>query len=243
MGEMTRRLLEVWESGMGRSVNERSILLLEGFGYSSDDRSMLDFPIGQRDEQLLELKERLFGSKIQSVSPCPHCQGSIEVNFLVSDVRGSSSQTTGGSFIHQDEEWNIQFHNPTTRDILKIEGMNVLHAAKQQLLCSCIDKAEKNGVPVTPDGIPSELIIRLEEIMEENDPYADRQIQVTCSMCQHQFSLIFDVPVFLWKDLEQYALRVLQKVHRLASAYGWSEESILNMSPTRQDLYLELVEG
>ena len=36
---------------------------------------------------------------------------------------------------------------------------------------------------------------------------------------------------------------LLHEVHRLASAYGWSEAQILALSPARRAQYLALVEG
>jgi hypothetical protein len=40
--------------------------------------------------------------------------------------------------------------------------------------------------------------------------------------------------------METYARRLLYDVHALASAYGWSEDEVLAVSPARRRCYLEM---
>ena len=236
-------LLDIWERGLGRSPSERAMLLLEGLTNTTGETYMLSMPLGKRDEQLLMVRERLFGTMVQSVTLCPQCQEPIELKFPLSAIQGNYVTACKDSLTVQEGEWDVQFHNPTTKDLLNLEGIRSSETAKRQLLSSCIEKAVKNNERVIVDQIPQKILKRIEHLMEENDPYADRQIQVQCPACQHDNSLVFDITEFLWKELERYALHLLRKVHCLAGAYGWSERDILNMTPTRQDMYLELVEG
>jgi hypothetical protein len=46
---------------------------------------------------------------------------------------------------------------------------------------------------------------------------------------------------FFWNEIEAWACRVLHDVHTLAGAYGWSEREVLRLSPTRRQMYLEMV--
>jgi hypothetical protein len=41
--------------------------------------------------------------------------------------------------------------------------------------------------------------------------------------------------------VEDWASRLLLEVHALASVYGWSERDVLNLSPRRRRLYLDMV--
>ena len=45
----------------------------------------------------------------------------------------------------------------------------------------------------------------------------------------------------LWEEIEVRAHVLLGEVHRLASAYGWSEAQILALSPARRASYLAMV--
>ena len=239
----SQNLLKVWEQGLGRSQSERAILLLENELEMSEDSEFLDMPLGTRDDRLIRLRAQLFGSGVHSVTRCPACQESIELNFSLWDIRGIESSASERSLTLHMDEWTVHFHSPTTRDILKLMNVESSQVAKQRLLASCIEKVMKNNFPVAIDRLPQEVVDRIQLRMEENDPYADRQIQVKCPACQHEDDLVFDITTFLWKELEGVALRLLRKVHLLAMTYGWSEQDILNMSPTRRDMYVELAEG
>ena len=51
----------------------------------------------------------------------------------------------------------------------------------------------------------------------------------------------FDIGAFFWSEIDAWAGRILQQVHVLASAYGWSERDVLALSPVRRQLYLGMV--
>jgi len=44
-------------------------------------------------------------------------------------------------------------------------------------------------------------------------------------------------------EVNEWAERQLQTVHKLARAYGWTEREILNLSPVRRQLYLGMIES
>jgi hypothetical protein len=45
---------------------------------------------------------------------------------------------------------------------------------------------------------------------------------------------------FLWSKVNLQAHRLLQDVHLLARAYGWTESDVLRLGPGRRQAYLEL---
>jgi hypothetical protein len=49
------------------------------------------------------------------------------------------------------------------------------------------------------------------------------------------------VVAFFWEEIDVWAERTLSDVHRLASAYGWSESDILALGPRRRQRYLALI--
>ena len=51
----------------------------------------------------------------------------------------------------------------------------------------------------------------------------------------------FDIVSFFWREIEEFAIRTLREIHALARAYGWAEDQILALSPTRRRCYLEMV--
>jgi len=77
--------------------------------------------------------------------------------------------------------------------------------------------------------------------MSELDPQADVSLNLNCAACGHEWQSSFDPAAFLLSEVDGYAARLTGEVHRLARAYGWSEASILEMSPVRRQRYLSLL--
>ena len=85
------------------------------------------------------------------------------------------------------------------------------------------------------------LLQTLAQKMQELDPLAEIRIDLQCPSCRHGWTLDFDIVQWLWQEIGDWASRMLQQVHALAQAYGWSEASILAMSAKRRRRYLELL--
>jgi hypothetical protein len=77
--------------------------------------------------------------------------------------------------------------------------------------------------------------------MAELDSNANVQLALACPICHHHWSAPFDIGLFLWSELSAWAHKRLEEVHRLASAYGWTEAEILQLSPIRRQYYLEAI--
>jgi hypothetical protein len=53
--------------------------------------------------------------------------------------------------------------------------------------------------------------------------------------------MAFDIISFFWKEIDHWVKHLLLDVHVLAKAYGWSENDILEISPWRRRIYLEMI--
>ena len=91
------------------------------------------------------------------------------------------------------------------------------------------------------DLLPESVIQALNRRIEELDPQAEVRINLCCPVCSYRWEVFFDIASFLWAEINEWAVRMLQTVHKLARAYGWSEREILNLSPVRRQLYLGMV--
>ena len=67
------------------------------------------------------------------------------------------------------------------------------------------------------------------------------RLDLSCPLCSHRWQSGFDIVSYLLTELDFWARRSLSQVHALASAYGWSEDRILNLSEERRGRYLELL--
>ena len=80
---------------------------------------------------------------------------------------------------------------------------------------------------------------RLEAALESADPHADLSLSLTCSACAATWTTPLDIASYLWVELEDRARQLLDEVHHLARAYGWSEREILSLTQERRTAYLE----
>jgi hypothetical protein len=96
---------------------------------------------------------------------------------------------------------------------------------------------------VAVETLPDSVIESLSAGMAAADPQAEIEFNLKCNACKSEWSELFEVEKFLWSEIQSWATRVLNEVHQLAAAYGWSESEILGMSSVRRSAYLNLIAG
>ena len=103
--------------------------------------------------------------------------------------------------------------------------------------------AQHEATPVSrPDGTADlrSLLAQVEEQLESADPLADMRLDVTCHACGHHTAAVLDPCTVLWTDVQRHARSLIEQVHTLARAYGWTESEVLALSVARRSAYLEL---
>jgi hypothetical protein len=111
------------------------------------------------------------------------------------------------------------------------------------LLERCVLAARLENREIEANELSSEVTDAIERRMAEVDPQADVQLDLTCLVCGYGWQALLDIEDFFWTELNAWAKKILSEVHVLASAYGWGEADILNLSPLRRQYYLDLVSG
>jgi len=237
-----RDLLDIWEAGAAQPLAQRALWLLKA---ALPDRSydeLAQWPIGQRDAQLLTLYERLFGSQLVSVADCPQCGERLQLTLTVSEVRVSANATTTARSFTTDG-YSVQYRLPNSTDLLALTTCADVESGRALLLSRCVISVQHDQVEQDLAAIPAHVSAALTAHMAEADPQADVQLDLHCPACGRQWLAAFDVMTYLWSAINRWASRVLRDVHVLASNYGWSEADILSMTATRRQLYLNLING
>lgn len=237
------QLLNIWEQGLNQTSLQRALLLLM---VAFPDRSpdiFATMSIGQRDLLLLQLRERLFGQQLLNTAICPQCNERIEWQSRVADfvIETDSTDTKVDEFELQAEGYRLRFRLPNSLDIAAVDEAGSTENAVQQLLLRCVIEVEQGSAACANRPLPDHIIQALTERIELLDPQADIRINLNCPGCGHSWCVLFDIGSFLWTEINSWAERTLHMVYRLASAYGWSEREILNLSPVRRQLYLGMV--
>ncbi|MCH7719884.1 MAG: phage baseplate protein, partial [Planctomycetes bacterium] len=139
--------------------------------------------------------------------------------------------------------YEIRCRLPNSLDLMAIANNTDVDSARETLLERCLLEVQREGQIKSLSEMPSEVVDEVVSRMAISDPQADMQLIYSCPECGKQRQAAFDVVTFLWSEINAWAIRILQEVHTLASAYGWSETEILAMSPTRRGIYLGMVNG
>lgn len=234
-------LLAVWERGGTQSAVVQALSLLAAVVPQVELRDLEGLPIGRRDALLLTLRERLFGSRVQTVIRCPKCHDSLDLAFSVDQIRVPMEGESQKEFVSEIDDYEVTFRLPTSEDLLIVRHQTERDSAKELLLERCLLQVLHRGAVVTE--FPRPLTERVIERMAQVDPQGDVQLAVTCAVCGYQWQALFDIASFVWSEIGAWAKRLLRDVHILASAYGWPEENILKMSAWRRQCYLDMVQG
>lgn len=237
-----RELLDIWETGARQPLAQRALRLLGAAQPDASYDALAQLPIGQRDAQLLTLREWLFGAQLLSVVSCPQCGERLQLTLNTPDLHvapGAGSDTLSLTV----KGYSIRYRLPNSADLLVLANCGSVEAGRTLLLNRCLQNVQHDNADQAIDALPADVLEAITAHMAQADPQADLQFDLHCPACGHHWLAAFDVMAFLWNEIDSWAHRVLRDVHMLASAYGWSEADILEMGATRRQLYLDLIGG
>jgi hypothetical protein len=243
-------LLNAWERGLLQQPVQRALDLLGTAAPGTAIDILAQLSIGQRNGLLLNLRERAFGSQVMAVATCPGCGLQLDLDFAVSDIQAApqpplAEESAGGDgvFALRVDGCVVEFRLPTSLDLQAVAGLADIPSIRRQLLARCLMRVDQDGEALAIAQWPDEVIDAVNEEMERLDPLASLQLDLACPECEHRWLAAFDPGDYLWRELGDWAVRILRDVHSLASAYGWREADILAMHPWRRQVYLELLSG
>lgn len=242
-------LLALWETGRRLHPLDQGVLAVETAFPQTDD-SVADWPIGRRNRALAELRCNLFGPEMAGWTACVLCAEKLEFALDARALAESPKEAVPDAV----EVDGVRYRLPTSRDLARLMNAAELPAAAvpspampspvrrllAQLRAQTTGGAEaawnENEAPCSP-----EQTERVGAELAMADPLAEIRLSLDCPSCGASFEETLDLPSFLWAELEAVVRRLLLEVHRLASAYGWSEGEILGLGSARREFYLAMV--
>jgi hypothetical protein len=216
-------------------------MLLEAAHPEMSPETLALLNIGQRDARLLALRELIFGPTVISLTRCPQCGERLEQTFAIEDVRVPKAKECSSSLSVEADGYVVQFRLPNSQDLAAIIHSADVSEARERLVEQCILAVSYVSEQDPMGSMPESAIQAIAERMAQVDPQGDIQLVLSCPSCSREWEESFDILSFLWSELTAWSIRMLDQVHRLASAYGWREADILAMSPWRREIYLSMV--
>ena len=224
-------LIECWELGRCRHPLDRALLLFAAAEPHQDVEALADRPIGARNAALLGLRQRLFGDVLKSCVACPACDEELEFQISARELLARAPVDPSAYIDFRGHRLRL----PTTRDLASVADEADAAAASRLLLARIFESAERE--PDTPE------LAEVADVLDAADPCMDLAFALSCASCAHEWSAPLDVPAFLWEEINARVRILLDDVHALARAYGWSEQQILALSDARRGAYLERIQA
>jgi hypothetical protein len=235
-------LLLVRDLGERQGSEERAVTLLSLALPETPDEELRRLSLGQRNAQLLNLRQRLFGPWLDAFAQCPRCGQAVELTLSADALRvADPSATSYAEFELESAGYTLRFRRVDSGDLQAVAASASVEEAKTLLAGRCLLEARYEGRSVAVAELPTTVIERLAEGLAECDPQAETLIDLICPACENGWQILFDVASFLYTEIEAQARRLLREVHTLARAYAWREADILAMSARRRRDYLELL--
>ena len=230
-------LLDVWErmAGIGRPWREIA-LLAEASGEAAERLATLT--VGERDRLILGLRQQLLGDRFDCETLCPACDTHLELTLDSSQLLLPRPLPTDAQLHLHEDQYLATCRLPNSADLAACNDQ--AHPA-DALLALCVQVVDRSGAVIDARQLPKRMRDRVDAHIGALDPQAEILLDLRCPGCSHGWQAAFDPAAFLLHEIDAYALRILDDVHQLARAYGWSERDILAMRPSRRRRYLDRV--
>lgn len=236
------RLIAVWDDGAARNPLGRALTILSCAHPERTAGEIAALSIPQRDLELLEIRRMIFGDGLRGYLPCAACGTGLEFDTQVSALLSRLEEVQPAA----EATWeagNFQFtlRPATSSDLAAALAESGPVAAHRTLMRLCTTITRTVPDSDEPEPVDWESGRAATEKFEELHRGAEISIALLCPRCGLNQKSELDIAQFLWLEIRAATRVLLQEVHELARAYGWSEGAILEMSAARRGAYLEMV--
>lgn len=225
-------MLSLWETGSRLSLLDRGLLAVQIAGVPASQAA--DLPLGERNRTLAQLYREHFGGTLNGFTQCAYCGEKLEFHFDLQQVADAPPLEAYEPVVVG--RW--KFRLPTSRSLALALNGGEAETAGQRLLAHCLTEP----VETVPNWSEEEMTA-IEEKLSLADSLAEILIGFQCPACGASFEDALDLGSFVWSEIEDSARQLFDDVHVLASAYGWTEDEVLRLSPMRREAYVRRLIG
>lgn len=221
-------LLTAWDQGTAEDDLNRALTLLRAALPGKSRAQLAELPLAHRNCELLRLHLLTFGPHLRGFALCGQCGAQLEFALPASGMLArleSQLPECSAEWFENGSRYRLRPVN--TGDLLAALAAADPGEAQERVWARCSDRAPQSGAALRQ--------------FEQLNASAELVCAVECPECSVSQALDFDIARFLWQEVRHWAVRLVSDIHQLASAYGWSEESIARMSPRRRETYLEML--
>ncbi len=190
-----------------------------------------------RDRLLAAVYQATYGDRIKSTLECAACEAPYDMDFSLAGFVGHTYASTtiptatrqaDGSYVLDS---GLHLRLPTGTDELAVMGQDEATAIAQ-LLTRCLLQGDLKAAEA-----------EAQEVLAAVAPMLQTEMAASCPECGHGMSVLFDMQTYLLQSLLQDQERLSWEVHRLATAYSWSLQEILQLPRSMRKRYTALIES
>jgi hypothetical protein len=225
------RILTAWERGQASQEPWRALILLAVAMPEREITKLATLPLAERNAALLRLHSMTFGHKIEGFGVCAECGQQLEFAMDADDLERTLRAPEPETWVEGDLEMGMR--PADSNDLAASMEAASEEDARALLLARTL-------------GIGGMEMVRLDRTdwidrFDRLNASAEIRCVLPCAHCGQRAALDFDVAGFVWREIQVAARRLMAEIHRLASAYGWSEKAVVRMSAARRAAYLEML--
>lgn len=233
-----QNLLLAWERGSSPSgvpALHRALSMLEVACPDYSHAALAELGMSTRDRLLLQAREASFGTRLNCRSDCPSCGAALEFAASTQALRIPRVPASAHAFA----AYRFNVREATSEDLSAAVCELDEEAATSVLVERCVRVEDEHGQAEPPSAWSAALRRHAGESLDALHEATSIVLQFDCPACRRHDARTFDVAAFVWGEVAHHAQRLLDDVHALAWAYGWSEAAVLRMHDRRRQAYLE----
>lgn len=216
-------------------------VLPPGAGEAPEERS-LALTLAGRIGALADVVRATTGEEALEVDltcAAPGCGAALEAPVPLARLRemGARAEAEPVVAVGLDDGRRVRLRRPTGADL---ESWRAGPLAPGE---AALGVARSLLVDPVDDATLDEVHALLDAAMAELDPLPAFRVVASCPACGAEATAEVELEATLLFRLARDQRRLLRQVHRLASAYGWSEREVLEVAPWRREAYLALLAG
>jgi hypothetical protein len=188
-------------------------------------------PLAERNATLLRLHALTFGPTVEGFAVCAECGEQLEFAMDAEDMARTLRAAEPETWVEADRQMGMRPANSS--DLAASMEAASEDDAQALLLARTLGVEDTDLVRAKR----TDWVDRFERL----NASAEIRCVLPCAHCGARAALDFDVAGFVWREIQVAARRLMAEIHRLASAYGWSEKAVVRMSAARRAAYLEML--
>lgn len=180
------------------------------------------------------------GDCIAWTQRCPHCSETLEISVPCTLLRQEvqRSQAQPDIMITLDASRSLLVRRPTGADQRAWRGET--YGTEEEAAAAILRRLVMPAGAV-PHALNESDLQYVSDELEMLDPLSAFQVTTVCPGCGAAATLQVDLEATLLTKLRIHQRALVAVVHRLAAAYGWTEDEILAIPPHRREDYLSLI--